>query len=147
MNEHGRQVLSAPAGAGRGRRRSRGTPEADLQRQIVLALRLALPPGAIVHHSAHEVRSGGPAGRRRQAIAVGMGVHAGFPDLVVIAQRRVVFLEVKAPRGRLDPAQEAFREAVRAQGFGYAVVRSIDEALAALATHGFRTRISGGAAG
>lgn len=146
MNEPRRRVLAAPAVAIRGRRRPHGTPEADLQRQIVRALRLALPPGAIVHHSAHEVRSGGPAGRRRQAIAVGMGVHAGFPDLVVIAQRRVLFLEVKAPRGRLGPEQEAFRDAVRAQGFGYAVVRSIDHAFDALAAHGFRTRISGGAA-
>jgi hypothetical protein len=31
----------------------RGTPEADLQRAVVTALRFALPRTAIIHHSAN----------------------------------------------------------------------------------------------
>jgi hypothetical protein len=120
----------------------RGTPEADLQRAVVEVLRFTLPKGAIVHHCANEVTEPGPRGARRQAILVGMGVHAGFADLMVLSQGRVLFLELKAPKGRLRPEQEAFREAVQAQGFGWALVRSLDDALGALADHGFTTRIA-----
>ena len=118
----------------------RGTPEADLQRAVVQALRLALPRTAIIHHCANEVTEPGPRGAKRQAILVGMGVHAGFADLMVLCDGRVLFLELKAPKGRLRPTQEAFRDAVLAQGFGWALVRSLDDALGALADHGFHAR-------
>lgn len=119
----------------------RGTPEADAQRAIVSALRIALPRNAIVHHCANEVTEAGPRGAKRQAILVGMGVHPGFADLLVISEGRVLFLEVKSAKGRLRPAQDAFRETVLAQGFGWALVRSVDDALGALADHGFTSRV------
>jgi hypothetical protein len=120
----------------------RGTPEADLQRAVVQALRIALPRSAIIHHCANEVTEAGPRGSKRQAILVGMGVHAGFADLMVLCEGRVLFLELKAPKGRLRPEQEAFRDAVQALGFGWALVRSLDDALGALTDHGFTTRIT-----
>ena len=119
----------------------RHTPEADLQRTVVQALRVALPRNAIIHHCANEVTEPGPRGAKRQAILVGMGVHAGFADLMVMCDGHILFLELKAPKGRLRPDQEAFRDAVLAQGFGWALVRSLDDALGALADHGFATRI------
>ncbi len=119
----------------------RGTPEADLQRAVVIALRFALPKGAIIHHCANEITEAGPRGAKRQAILVGMGVHPGFSDLTVLCQGRVLFLELKALKGRLSPAQEDFRDAVLAQGFGWALVRSLDDALGALADHGFTSRV------
>ena len=120
----------------------RGTPEADLQRAVVSALHFALPKGAIVHHCANEVTDPGPRGAKRQAILVGMGVHRGFADLIVLCEGRILFLELKSLKGRLSPAQEAFREAVIAQGFGWALVRSLDDALGALADHGITTRVA-----
>ncbi len=123
-------------------RQPRGHPEAALQRQVVLTLRLILPTGSIVHHSAHEVGAGGRAGRTRQAIAIGMGVHPGFPDLVVLSGGRVLFLELKSPSGRLGPAQAAFRDAVRAQGFGWALARSLEEALEAVSAAGMSCRVA-----
>ena len=120
----------------------RGTPEADLQRVVVRTLRQILPRTAIIHHCANEVTEPGPRGAKRQAILVGMGVHAGFADLMILCDGRVLFLELKAPKGRLRPSQEAFRDAVMAQGFGWALVRSLDDALTALANHGFATRIA-----
>ena len=119
----------------------RGTPEADLQRAVVKALRFALPKGAIVHHCANEVTEADPRGARRQAILVGMGVYPGFADLMVLCEGRVLFLELKSPTGRLSPAQVAFRDGVQAQGFGWALVRSVDDALGALADHGITTRV------
>ena len=123
----------------------RGTPEADLQRAVVQALRFALPRTAIIQHCANEVTEAGPRGAKRQAILVGMGVHAGFAgfaDLMILCDGRVLFLGLKAPKGRLRPDQEAFRDAVQAQGFGWALVRSLDDALGALADHGFATPIA-----
>ena len=119
----------------------RKTPEADAQRAIVQALRFVLPRNAIVHHSVNEVTSGDRRGKTRQAILVGMGVHSGFADLIVLSEGRVLFLEVKSKTGRLRPAQEDFRDTVQAQGFAWAQVRSVDGALVALADHGFTTRV------
>jgi DNA-binding HxlR family transcriptional regulator len=102
----------------------RGTPEADAQRAIVQALRTVLPKGSIVHHSANEVAGGDRRSRLRQAMLVGMGVHPGFADLIVLSGGRVLFLELKSRTGRLRPDQRAFRDAVQAQGFGWALVRS-----------------------
>lgn len=119
----------------------RGTPEADAQRAIVSALRIALPRNAIVHHCANEVTEPGPRGAKRQAILVGMGVHLGFADLLVMSEGRVLFLEVKSAKGRLRPEQDVFRDTVLAQSFGWALVRSVDDALAALADNGFTSRV------
>ena len=119
----------------------RSTPEADAQRAIVQALRVVLPRTAIIHHCANEVTEAGSRGAKRQAILVGMGVHAGFADLIVISGRRVLFLEVKSQTGRLRKSQEVFRDTVCAQGFGWALVRSVDDALGALADHGFTSRV------
>lgn len=119
----------------------RTTPEADAQRAIVQALRFALPRDAIVHHCVNEVTEAGPRGARRQAILVGMGVHAGFADLIVISGGRVLFLEVKSQTGRLRKSQEVFRDAVVTQGFGWALVRTVDDALGALADNGFTSRV------
>ena len=123
----------------------RSTPEADAQRAIVQALRVALPRDAIVHHCANEVTEAGSRGQIRQSILVGMGVHAGFADLIVNSGGRVLFLEIKSPSGRLRKSQEIFRDTVCAQGFGWALVRSVDDALGALADHGFATRIASSA--
>jgi hypothetical protein len=119
----------------------RGTPEADLQRAVVIALRFALPKTAIIHHCANEVTEAGPRGAKRQAILVGMGVHAGFADLMVLCDGRVLLLELKSLKGKLSATQEAFRDAVLAQGLGWAQVRTLDDALGALADHGFTTRV------
>ena len=119
----------------------RSTPEADAQRAIVQALRFALPRDAIVHHCANEVTEAGPRGAKRQSILVGMGVHAGFADLIVICGGRVLFLEVKSAPGRLRKSQEVFRDVVVTQGFGWALVRSVDDALGALADNGLTSRV------
>jgi len=119
----------------------RSTPEADAQRAIVQTLRFALPRDAIVHHAANEIAAGDRRGQIRQSILVGMGVHAGFADLMVISGGRVLFLEVKSQSGRLRKSQEVFRDTVCAQSFGWALVRSVDDALGALADHGFTSRV------
>ena len=119
----------------------RSTPETDAQRAIVQALHVALPRDAIIHHAVNEIAANDQRGQIRQSILVGMGVHPGFADLIVISGGRVLFLEVKSQTGRLRKSQEVFRDTVCAQGFGWALVRSLDDALGALADHGFTSRV------
>lgn len=123
------------------------SPEADIQRAIVRDLRRLMPPDAIIHHSANEVRGGGHRARIQQGILVGMGVHEGFSDLTVLDSGLVLFIEVKCATGRLRPSQEAFRDAVLAQGHAWALCRSSDDAIAAVRTAGMSVaRIVGGGA-
>ena len=96
-------------------------------------------PSSII--AVNEIAANDRRGQIRQSILVGMGVHPGFADLMVISGGRVLFLEVKSQTGRLRKSQEGFRDTVCAQGFGWALVRSVDDALGALADHGFTSRV------
>jgi len=69
------------------------------------------------------------------------GVLPGFPDLVLFDRRvrRVGFIEVKAAGNKQTPSQEQFEEQyVPLWGWPYAVVRSVDDARAALDQWGWR---------
>lgn len=121
--------------------RKNGHPEADLQRAIVHALRVVLPLGAIVHASNNEIRGGSDWAKKQQAKNKSMGQYPGYPDLVIHHEGRTLFLEVKTPQGAMSRAQREFRGLVERQGFPFAIVRSVDEALAALREFNFKTRV------
>ena len=61
------------------------------------------------------------------------GLAPGSSDLVGILDGRFIALEVKTPVGRLRPEQRLWLELVRSFGGFAAVVRSVDEARAAVA--------------
>ena len=132
----GLKVFAAP-------KKRRGNPEADFQRGLVRDLHVVLMPPFILHHSANEVRRGGKEGRIAQGIAAGMGVHPGFSDLILLSAKQVVFFECKSKTGTLSPDQIDFRDFVRGQGHGWALVRTLDDALAAIKRLGIPTRIRG----
>ncbi len=98
----------------------RKVSERALQYSIVKALRFL---GYIVIHIPNQYS----LGRIRDA-----GVVAGAPDLIVLKDGRVWFLEVKTEYGRLSRSQEEFAEQLRSHGFEYHVVRSVDDALRAV---------------
>jgi len=65
---------------------------------------------------------------------VTFGLNRGSPDLVgVLRSGRAVGFEVKSPNGRVSDDQRRWHEAARKWGVFVAVVRSVDEALEALA--------------
>jgi predicted type IV restriction endonuclease len=94
--------------------------ERSLQAIIVKALNLL---GFIVIHIPNQYSRG----RVRDA-----GVVSGAPDLIVLKEGKVFFLEVKTKTGRVRPSQKLFAERVRSHGFDYHLVRSLDDALKAV---------------
>jgi hypothetical protein len=94
--------------------------ERSLQASIVRALNLL---GYIVIHIPNQYSYG----RIRDA-----GVLSGAPDLIVLKDGKVWFLEVKTENGRLRPSQKEFGKLLYEHGFQYHVVRSVDDALSAV---------------
>lgn len=116
---------------------TRATPERSVQRAILQWLRLAVPD-AIVFAV--------PNGSKRDAITGAIlkseGVQAGAPDLVFACRGIIGFIEVKAAKGRLSPAQTAFRDACAANLLPYGVVRGIGDVQAFLDDLGVKTRVA-----
>ena len=111
-------------------RKRRAAPEAAIQKAIIDRLRWH---GVMCIHVPNAGKRSAIAGRRIKA----EGLRPGFPDLVALQGGRAAFLEVKAPKGRLSPAQVECHAELARQGFDVAVVTSQDEALAALRARGF----------
>jgi hypothetical protein len=111
--------------------------EDELHASVCDALRYLCPSDAIVN--TWELRNASSAvegGRRRR-----LGALPGWPDMGVFWQSRIVLLELKRSRGgQLSPAQRALHPRLEAAGFPVAVVRSVDEALAAVSAAGVPIR-------
>jgi hypothetical protein len=107
----------------------RRQPEAALQRSVIahLAWRARRPNVWWTH-----VPLGGLRSKVEAAILRGQGVTRGCPDLLIIADGKAHFLELKSAAGRVTAEQHACHEALRAAGADVAVAHGIDEALAQL---------------
>lgn len=62
----------------------------------------------------------------------GTGLPEGFSDLMLLWDRTVVFVEVKARRGRQREAQKDFEAMVTKRGYKYVVARSVEDVAEAL---------------
>jgi hypothetical protein len=99
------------------RKAKRATPERDQQRAVVAWLRKA---GCIVQATFTEqaATSRDKAKRARFGAArKASGATTGFPDLTVVTPSgRVLFVEMKAPKGELSDAQAEIHAEMRARG-------------------------------
>ena len=112
--------------------RRRGRPEAAIQRAI--KQRLAFH-GIVCVAVPNEGRRSVANGRMMKST----GLMPGFPDLILLAPGgRVAFLEVKAPSGRVSPAQSQAHAMLDRLGHQVAVVRSQDDAVDVLRGWGWR---------
>jgi len=127
-----------PAGFGKRPRKSgvpRKHPEQSLQIQIASWLSWVLPddvPWTAIGH--------GGGGLRRGQILKAMGLHAGWPDLILLVNKRAVFVELKTQSGALSPAQKAVHIAIAVAGGLVKTCRSIDELKAFLEVLGVPLR-------
>jgi len=106
-------------------------PEAVIQRAIIARLKLS---GIVCHHSPNAAKRTVIGGRRIKQD----GMITGWPDLTVVGPEGLVgFLEVKAPGGKLSPAQAEIGMMLMRMGQIWAEVRSQDEAVAVLQQWGW----------
>jgi len=106
----------------------RRSPEAQLQRNVNARLQWCARPGVWWTH----IPLGGLRSKVEAAILRGLGTTRGTPDLLIVADGKAHFLELKAPHGSVSPEQHACHEALCAAGACVAVARDIDEAVAQL---------------
>ncbi len=85
--------------------------EQSLQRQVATYLGWALKPPAWYS----SIPAGG-GGEMRGRIIKGTGYKSGTPDILIIAEGRAHFIELKSPRGVLSEAQRRTIPALGAAG-------------------------------
>ena len=127
--QHAEEGTSPLAGGGE------RVTEAAIHKAVVAYLHAQLPQ-ALIHHSPNEGNRGGAKGFRDGARNKAMGMLTGFPDLFIYTRGVGHFMEVKGPKGTLSDRQKEVRSMLQGQGAPYAVVRSVDDARAALSEWG-----------
>lgn len=106
--------------------------EDAIQRAIVEHYRQRAVPGVFMF----AVPNGGFRRPVEAAILKATGTVAGIPDTIWIKGGQIYALELKAPRGRLTPAQEEVLVALREAGAIATHAHGLDQALHWLQAHG-----------
>jgi hypothetical protein len=109
--------------------------EWSLQRAIAVYLSKALPPE--IYWTAIDIGSAG--GAHQGALRKARGVRAGLPDLLVAFAGRALWLEIKNGSSLSEP-QKLTRDALRANGHAWALVRSLEDVEAACVSAGIPLR-------
>lgn len=101
--------------------------EFKLHCAIVELLNLSADPRVLWWHNASGEHRSAITGARLKR----MGVKRGVPDLMfILADGCAALMEIKFGKGRMTPEQAAFRAGCEQKCVPYAVVRSIEEAIA-----------------
>jgi hypothetical protein len=111
-------------------------PEEIIHKTVVLHLLARAYPDVFFWHTPN-------GGKRHIAEAAkfkAMGVVAGIPDILILKGGRLYALELKAPGGRLSPAQRLVGPRMEKCGATISVAKSIDEALVTLEYWGILKR-------
>ena len=88
----------------------RAQPETQLQRSVIAQLQWRARPGVWWTH----IPLGGLRSKVEAAILRGLGTARGTPDLLIVADGKAHFLELKSAGGRATDAQRQCHEALRA---------------------------------
>jgi hypothetical protein len=103
----------------------RRQPEQELQRSVIAHLQWRARSGVWWTH----IPLGGLRSKIEASILRDLGTTRGTPDLLIVADGKAHFLELKAPHGRVTPEQHACHEALCAAGACVAVAYDIDDAI------------------
>lgn len=96
--------------------------ESEIQQSCVRWFRYAYPRYLIF-----SVPNGGSRNVREAVSMKAEGTLAGVSDLIVVAERRVLFVEMKREKGRQQKTQVDFQHRVEALGHCYVLCRSLDD--------------------
>ena len=103
----------------------RARPEDQIQRAVFQHLAARAAPNVVAFHPFN----GGYRRPTEAAIANGLGVLAGVPDVIAIAGGAVYCLEIKAEGGKLTPAQINVHDRLRQAGAHVATAYGLDVAI------------------
>lgn len=101
--------------------------ESQIQQSCFKWFRLQFPDLAMLMFA---VPNGGSRRRIEAKIMKAEGVTAGVADVLFLypnSEHHGLCIEFKTNKGRQQPSQKQFQQAVEAQGYKYAIVRSIEE--------------------
>lgn len=111
--------------------------ESMIQVAIMAYLRSVLPKSCQVFSTQNGLRTT----PRQAAKAKAEGMMSGVPDIVICRPTGLVaFMEIKSKTGSLSPSQREFRDWCGSYSVPFAVVRSVDDARAALRSWNVSTR-------
>lgn len=96
--------------------------ESHIQQQMILWFRMQYPRYIIA-----AIPNGGRRNALEAKIMKSEGVLAGFSDLIIVANRSVLFVEVKTKTGRQSELQKKFQTDVERLGFQYSICRSLQD--------------------
>ena len=112
--------------AGRTRRKPRHE-ESGIQQSCVRWFKFAYPK-----YICFAVPNGGSRNVIEAANMKKEGIMAGVADLIIIADHKVLFVEMKTRKGKQCDSQKEFQEKVERLGFKYVICRSLDEFIIAV---------------
>lgn len=113
-------------------------PEHALQRACVQYLKTLPPPPKGPWWTAVAPLPGTSA--RQGALAKGLGLQPGTPDLILVWDGVFVGIELKAAKGQQSSAQKAAKAAIIVAGGFYYLCRNLDDFGFAIADARFRAR-------
>ena len=96
--------------------------ESHIQQQIVAWFRMQYPEYVIA-----AIPNGGLRNAIEACIMKKEGVLAGFSDLIIIINQKVLFVEIKTKTGRQSEHQKEFQHKIEMLGFDYIICRSLNE--------------------
>lgn len=96
--------------------------ESQIQRQMVQWFRLQYPQYIIA-----AIPNGGYRNSLEAKIMKAEGVLAGFSDLIIVAHKKILFVEVKTKQGCQSKLQEKFQADVERLGYQYSLCRSLPD--------------------
>ena len=96
--------------------------ESSIQQACVLWFRAVYPNYIIL-----SIPNGGSRNALEAANLKREGALAGASDLMVIAERAVLFIEMKKPKGKQQESQKVFQQNVERLGHKYVVCHSLQE--------------------
>lgn len=114
--------------------------ESQIQQSCFKWFRLQFPNLAMLMFA---VPNGGSRRRIEAAIMKSEGVTAGVADVLFLypnSEYHGLCIEFKTNTGRQQKSQKCFQQAVEAQGYQYAIVRSIDDFIELVKNYIFKTR-------
>lgn len=115
----------------------RAQPETKLQQAVATYLTVVLQPPVwwtTIGHGGFRLDAR-TAGRLKS-----MGLKPGVPDLLLVHEGRAHWIELKAEKGKLSPAQLDTHEKLMRAGAAPHVCRSVDDLRRSLALWGIPTR-------